>query len=172
MNFTKLIFLFTLAFATVSCSSDDDGNAPYVFNNTNLSGNYKTTLLTGDIEQTYLVNGTEVKSTIKIVGDTFQLTTVFGTDGSYSATGQYRTETKTTTAGNTVTETEIVVVDDQGTYVISEDKKNFTLTIDGESETYDVALFNETKLNLKRDFNETIGDVPTVGNFKVNFERK
>lgn len=171
MNFKKLIFLFTLALATISCSSDDDGPGPYVFSNDNLSGNYKTTLLTGDIEQTYTVNGTEVKSVTKIIGDTFQMTTVFGANGSYSASGQYRIETKITTAGNTTTDSEIIVVEDEGTYSISPDKKRLTITIDGDAETFDVSLFNETKLNLKREINETINDVPTVGTFKVNYER-
>ena len=171
MNFKKLIFLFTLAIATISCSSDDDGPGPYVFSNDNLSGNYKTTLLTGDIEQTYTVNGTEVKSVTKIVGDTFQMTTVFGANGSYSASGQYRTETTITTAGNTTTDSEIIVVEDEGTYSISPDKKRLTITIDGDAETFDVSLFNETKLNLKREINETNNDVPTVGTFKVNYER-
>lgn len=171
MKLSKLFFLFILAIATVSCSSDDDGS-PYLLTPVNLSGNYKTELLTEHREQTFTVNNVPVVSTTDIVGDTFEVNTVFKEDGTYTSLGQYRSVTTIKTAGQTTTENRIVNVDETGTYVINQTAKNVTITIDGKSKTYDATLFNETKLNLKRDSSEPIDDVPTISSFKVNLVRK
>lgn len=171
MKLSKLFFLVVLAIATVSCSSDDDGT-PFLLNPANLSGNYKTELLTMTIEQTFTVNNVPVVSTTSIVGDTFELNTVFKEDGTYTSLGQYRMVTTTKTAGQTTTESKIVNVDETGTYVINQTAKNITITIDGESKTYNATLFNETKLNLQRDSSEPIDDVPTISSFKTNLVRK
>ncbi len=174
MKISKLIFLFMLAVATVGCNKDDDnGPEPYVLSNANLAGSYKTTLLKGHIEQTFNVNGSDVQSITDIVGDTFQLTTVFAVDGTYTTSGQYRTVTTVTTANNPpeIT-TEIILVDDSGTYVLNTTTKKITITVDGDSDTFDVALFNETKLNLFQESSDPIGGVPTTATFNINFERK
>lgn len=172
MKLSKMLFLFTLAIATVSCSSDDDGAEPYLLTNENIAGNYKTELLTAQMEQTFSVNNVPVPSTTNLIGDTFQVNTLFNADGTYSRLGQYRIVTTTNTTGQTATTNEIIVVDESGTYVINQTSNSLTLTQNGISQSFQVVLFNETKLNLSRDSSDPIGGVPTTASFRWNLVRK
>ncbi len=171
MKLSKLLFLFMLAIATVSCSSDDDAT-PYEFNNVNLSGNYKIELLNDRKEQTFTINNATIVSVTEIIGSTFKVNTVFNADGTFTSKGNYFITKTTTTSGQTETTTDIIDVDVSGNYVLNQTARNITISHDGKSTTYDVALYDETKLNLKRDSSEPIDEVPTISSFKMNLVRK
>lgn len=172
MKLSKLFFLFMLGVATVSCSSDDDGATPYLLTNENIAGNYKTELQTAHMEQTFTVNNVPVVSITDIVGDTFQVNTLFNADGTYSRVGQFRIVTTTNTAGQTATTNEIIVVDESGTYVINQTAQNITLKQDGESKTFQVVEFNEIKINLTNDSTDPVNGVPTTASYRWNLVRK
>ncbi len=161
-----------LAVATISCSSDDDGPAPYLLTQSNLAGNYKTELLTARIEQTFTINNVPIVSVTEIVGDTFQVNTTFSEDGTFTHVGNYRIVTTVTTSGQTNTTSEIITVDESGTYVIGQGGNSITLRQDGASETHDVTAFNEIRLNLQRNSTDPIDNVPTVATFHTHLVRR
>lgn len=161
-----------LAVATVSCSSDDDGPEPFLLTKSNLAGNYKTELMTAHIEQTFTINNAPIVSTTTIEGDTFQVNTVFFEDGTFTRNGNFRIVTTVNTNGQTDTTSEIITVDEAGTYVIGQSANSITLRQNGDSQTFDVKLFNQTKLNLQRNSTDPIDDVPTIATFDVHLVRK
>ncbi len=171
MKLSKLILLMLLAIATVSCSNDDDGAEPFLLTKRNLAGNYKTQLLTVHIEQTFTVNNAPILSVTDIAGDTFQVNTTFYEDGTFTRVGNFRILTTITTGPIVNTESEIITVDETGTYVIGPTGNTITLRQNGDSQTFDVKLFNETKLNLERNSTDPINDVPTMATFKINLSR-
>lgn len=172
MKLSKLFFLMLLAVATVSCSSDDDGAEPYLLTKANLAGNYKTELMNAHIEQTFTINNVPIVSVTDVVGDTFQVNTTFHEDGTYTTVGNFRVVTTVNTSGQTSSTSEIITVDESGTYVIGQSANTITLRQSGNSQTYDVKNFNEIRLNLQRNSTDPIDDVPTVATFDIHLVRK
>ena len=174
------IFKFTLiAFITttiLSCS--DNSNDPELdLTNESLAGNYNITILNIDIESSAEVAGVPVTiSNTTIDGDTFQVDVVFNTNGTYTAGGQYRvTSTVTPVATPPVTNTEIIVFDDSGSYSINSDENTITFMIQDQallSGTFNVSDFNENSISLTRQVEETIGDITSLINMNISLEKK
>lgn len=154
MKPTKLLMLFVLAIAVLSCSGDDDGgDDPFVLNLTNLAGTYALNFFNVNLQQTIEFQGIPITSTTDIVGDTFQVELVLNENGNYSIEGEYRITATTTVAGESETVSEIVTVDDSGTFVLDNDLETITINstnplLEG---TYQISLFNETQLNLTQE---------------------
>lgn len=151
INFLVLLFL---SISLVACSnSDDDGEAPFVLNLSNLAGTYGLNFFEVDLRQTIEFQGIPITSVTDIVGDTFQVELILNQNGSYAIEGEYRITATTTVAGETETETEIVTVDDSGNFTLDNDQQ--TLTIDSSNPLldgiYQISLFNETQLNLTQE---------------------
>ncbi len=166
MKLTKLIFLFALAIATVSCGSDDDGATTYNLTNANLAGTYKISDLSANSTSTTNVSGTTVTvATATVEGDTFQVSVVFNANGSYTAVGQYRIVTTVTPTGqDPIIEEEIIVVDSNGSYSLNE--VNQTISLNPEDDDFieglfDVTLFNNTTFNIKQEDVTTDGGITT-----------
>ena len=174
------IFKFTLiAFITttiLSCS--DNSNDPELdLTNESLAGNYNITILNIDIESSAEVAGVPVTiSNTTIDGDTFQVDVVFNTNGTYTAGGQYRvTSTVTPVATPPVTNTEIIVFDDSGSYSINSDENTITFMIQDQallSGTFNVSDFNENSISLTRQVEETIGDITSLINMNISLDKK
>ena len=174
------IFKFTLiAFITttiLSCS--DNSNDPELdLTNESLAGNYNITILNIDIESSAEVAGVPVTiSNTTIDGDTFQVDVVFNTNGTYTAGGQYRvTSTVTPVATPPVTNTEIIVFDDSGSYSINSDESTITFMIQDQallSGTFNVSDFNENSISLTQQVEETIGDITSLINMNISLDRK
>ena len=174
------IFKFTLiAFITttiLSCS--DNSNEPELdLTNESLAGNYNITILSIDIESSAEVAGVPVTiSNTTIDGDTFQVDVVFNTNGTYTAGGQYRvTSTVTPVATPPVTNTEIIVFDDSGSYSINSDENAITFMIQDQallSGTFNVSDFNENSISLTQQVEETIGDITSLINMNISLDRK
>ena len=174
------IFKFTLiAFITttiLSCS--DNSNDPELdLTNESLAGNYNITILNIDIESSAEVAGVPVTiSNTTIDGDTFQVDVVFNTNGTYTAGGQYRvTSTVTPVATPPVTNTEIIVFDDSGSYSINSDENAITFMIQDQallSGTFNVSDFNENSISLTQQVEETIGDITSLINMNISLDRK
>jgi len=173
------IFKFTLiAFITttiLSCS--DNSNDPELdLTNESLAGSYNITILNIDIESSAEVAGVPVTiSNTTIDGDTFQVDVVFNTNGTYTAGGQYRvTPTVTPVATPPVTNTEIIVFDDSGSYSINSDESTITFMIQDQallSGTFNVSDFNENSISLTQQVEETIGDITSLINMNISLER-
>src|SRR5690554_145907 len=145
MKVLKSIFLFLLAIATVSCSSDDDGGYPYTKNN--LTGTYSLVYLQSTKVKTVIVDGFEVVTTTETKGDTFDATYAFSADNKVVKNGSYRIVEKITQNNQTQESARIIVLDNEEVnYSVQESVKK--LTIDGV--TYDVSQFSATGFRLKR----------------------
>ena len=178
MKITKLIFLFALAIATVSCSKNDDDNGPelYNLNNENLAGTYKISAVSVNSISTTNVSGTTVTvATIAVIGDTFQVSIVFNTNGTYKALGQYRTVTTITPTGQTpIVIEEILVVDSTGTYALNDVNKTIRLNNSDDEfleGLFDVTLFNATNVNLMQEDVTTEGGITTSSEAIINLVR-
>lgn len=150
----KFLAILFLSISLVACSnSDDDGDAPFVLNLSNLAGTYALNFFEVDLRQTIEFQGIPITSVTDIVGDTFQVELILNENGSYAIEGEYRITATTTVAGETETVTEIVTVDDSGTFTLDNDQE--TLTIDSTNPllegVYQISLFNETQLNLTQE---------------------
>ncbi|WP_139854069.1 hypothetical protein [Aequorivita sinensis] len=156
MNFKKLIFLFTLALATISCSSDDDGPS-YKYKKENLTGTYSLTSFKSKDVKTENLNGFNVVTTTTLVGDTFGVNVVFDQNNIVTLDGTYRINKTVKQGEQTNTETYIVVLNNESSgYSVNETTSE--LTIDGD--TYKVSNFNINgfTLNLAETTTEPNGN--------------
>jgi len=158
MKPTKILLIFLMTLTVLSCKKDDNGGgSSFLLTNANLAGIYNMALLFATIDQTIDVNGIPVDSNITAEGSTFQLDIIFNEDGTYTAEGQYLLTTTTTAAGQTETDTEIIVLDEGGTYSLNANTQTIFLSGSGGelgSGTFDITLFNETQLQIMQE--ETI----------------
>jgi len=169
MKLVKKIFVVMMIVSLAACKSDDDGAAQFLLTIDNLVGNHDITLFESLEEDTFIINNVPVVSTITTIGDTFQVTLKLNADQTYLLAGQFRI-TETTIVGNdTLIDTEILVLNETGTFTINANNLTITLTdgLGGDSQTWDVALFNETQMNLT--FQET-GNLENEGTFVYNEE--
>ena len=176
MKIFKLTLIAFITTTILSCS--DNSNEPELdLTNESLAGNYNITILSIDIESSAEVAGVPVTiSNTTIDGDTFQVDVVFNTNGTYTAGGQYRvTSTVTPVATPPVTNTEIIVFDDSGSYSINSDENTITFMIQDQallSGTFNVSDFNENSISLTQQVEETIGDITSLINMNISLDRK
>ena len=173
---TLKLFVFAIAIFTLSaCSSDDDSNStpPAVeLTIANLTGTYDVFSVTDSSERTVTTNGiTVLVSSYVSSGDTFTDTVfTFNADGTYTSSGSYReTSTNTITGQTPITETEIVSIDDSGTYTVNETSR--TITLDGDI-IYDVTLFNDTELRVVENYTESDQSFTDIGEFEIRMTKQ
>jgi len=148
-----------LTISIVSCKSDDDGDSnAYLLTNANLAGNYNITMLTFNIDQVFEFNGVPVTSNTTGVGDTFQVDFVFNENGTYTAQGQYRIVTNITVGGNTETDSEIIVLNENGSFQLNANNEKITFDGDFADGTFDVSLFNQNEIRLTQTTSEVTSD--------------
>ena len=175
MKIFKLTLIAFITTTILSCS--DNSNEPELdLTNESLAGNYNITILSIDIESSAEVAGVPVTiSNTTIDGDTFQVDVVFNTNGTYTAGGQYRvTSTVTPVAKAPVTNTEIIVFNNSGSYSINTDENTITFMVQDQallSGTFNVADFNENSISLAQQVEETVGDITSLINMNISLER-
>lgn len=133
-----------------ACKSDDDGAAQFLLTTDNVAGTHQITFYESYEEDTFIINNIPLVSTITTIGDTFQITLKLNTDLTYTLNGQYRITETTIVGGETLIDTEILVLNETGTFAVDANDLTMTLTsgLGGDSQTWDVTLFNETQMNL------------------------
>lgn len=175
MKATKYLLIFILALSVFSCNKNDDDaeTLPFLLSKANLAGTHALTFATVDIEETTEINGIPVTSIITAVGSTFQVEIIFREDGTYSIEGQYLLTTTVTVAGQTETDTEIIVLNEEGTYSL--DANDQTIFISGSggdlgSGTFDITVFNETDFRINQvqtiTMNGTTGEIVSEYRFE------
>ncbi|MCH9659674.1 MAG: hypothetical protein K0U54_02060, partial [Bacteroidetes bacterium] len=88
MKLKKLLVLFVIAIAAVSCKNDDDGGGnAFLLNSENLAGTYDIILLEDVEEETFLVNEVPINSVITTVGDTFQIDFIMTSNNTFTISG-------------------------------------------------------------------------------------
>ena len=154
MKITKLIFLFTLAIATVSCSSDDDnGPDPYTLSTTNFVDTYKLKFLElKEVETITFSNGSTSVSSSVTVGSIFQnVNYLFNSNNTFKATGLFNIVTTITEANGTIIVGDPVIVnlDESGTYSLNTVNSKLTLTDEeGDVSSYEIKDYTETGMTL------------------------
>jgi len=175
MRSTRILLIFLLATSLLSCKKDDDANITvFLLSNKNLAGTHALTFLSVVIDQTFDINGIPVTSQTTVVGDTFQVLFIFAENGTYTAEGEFRITVTTTVLGETRTETEIIVLDENGTYQLNANAQ--TITIDGGGEysngTFDVVLFNETEFRITQELTDDSNNIITDTQSELRFVRQ
>jgi hypothetical protein len=173
MRILKKIFLFSFIFLMFACKSDDEGNQ-FLLSYENLAGLYDLVYLNGNIETTIEIQGIPVTAVTIIEGSTFQVDATFNQNGTYSLEGEYLVTITTTAGGSTETDSEIIVVDDTGTFQIDANEQTITITssVDELDGTFDVTLFNENQLRLVQEESYTEGDASIDSIIEVRFVRQ
>jgi hypothetical protein len=175
MKIFKFTLIALITTAILSCS-DNSYESELELTNESLAGNHNITILNIDIESSAEVAGVPVTiSNTTIDGDTFQVDVVFNTNGTYTAGGQYRvTSTVTPVATAPVTNTEIIVFNNSGSYSINTDENTITFMVQDQallSGTFNVADFNENSISLDQQVEETVGDITSLINMNISLER-
>ncbi|MDX1462586.1 MAG: hypothetical protein R3359_05980 [Marinirhabdus sp.] len=177
MKTLKTLLIAFLATATlISCKNDDDNNDDFLLNNTNLAGTYDLTFLRADGTTTVEVQGIPVTATTESVGDTFQVTMDFNDNGTFVLDGQYRLVTTVTAAGQTETDSEILVIDNEtGNYAIDANAQTITFSNtnqEGFDAVWDVTLFNQSEVRLVNETSETNGQGTVMITTEIRFVRQ
>jgi hypothetical protein len=159
MKFSKiLLLLVVVAVSIVSCKKDDDATVAFVLSNANIAGTHSLNYFVGSTLVTGVLPGgsTPVTITYNITADTFQAQFVFTEAGTYTLSGEFRITTTSSQQGTTP-QSEIIVLNETGTYQVNDAAQTIVLIEQGgslgESDVNTVTLFNETELHLT--FGET-----------------
>lgn len=173
MKTLKFLLLVATIFTMSACSSDDDGGgapAQTELTTANIAGTYAITYYAGRSETSATAQGsTVVIQTEEYSGDTFtNAIATFNADGTYVLSGDYReTYTITVTGQAPVTETEIIPLDDAGTFSVNNTSR--TITLDGD--VLEVLFFNGTNLNIMGSDSETDQGFTYTDEFEYRLEK-
>lgn len=181
MKLTKLIFLFALTLATVSCSKNDDDNAPdpYKLSTSNFVDTYKLKFLElREVETITFSNGTTSTSTTTVVGSIFQnVNFVFSSNGAFAASGLFTTVQTTVGPDGTVTTEDPVIRDaavEMGTGTYSLNVANSKLTVtdgDGEAASFEIKNYTETGMTLYSQETEISNNSSITTTLEYRFSR-
>jgi hypothetical protein len=165
MKFLKFILVLLITVSMTNCS-DDAGEPTITLSNDNIAGTYSIGKLDIEAKATTVTSGIKVTiSNASTVGDTFQVDLTFTANGSYTASGQYRTVSTITPIGSSsITNEAIIVLDDSGTYQISNTNNTITFTSSTDnifSGTFNVVTFNENIISLNQETEEVVGQITT-----------
>ncbi len=181
----KLFKILLVLFISVSISSCSDNSSEpiFVLSNANIAGSYNMSSFNTDVDLS-----TEVKpglsatfSTIKVVGDTFQVDFVLNASGTYTIAGQYRIVTTVTTVsgGNQDVTPSIVDFNDSGTFNINSTNNTITFTSSKDDflgseyldKTFNVSAFNENFFTITQEGEKLVDPITTTVNGTVSFTR-
>jgi len=174
MRLLKKLVVFSFIILMFACKSDDEGNQ-FVLNYENLAGLYELVSFIGSTETMIDVGGVLLPAVITVEGDTFQVDAMFNQNGTYSITGEYRIVTTVTVGGQSVTDPEIINVDDAGTFIINANEQTITIMSNNQDEidgTFDVTLFNENEIRLFQEETITIDGITSDTILEMRFIRQ
>lgn len=178
MKFTKLLFLFALTIATVSCSKNDDDNGPepYTLSSTNFVDTYKLKFLeVKEVETITFSNGSTSESSAVTVGSVFQnVNYLFNSNNTFTASGLFNIVTTITEANGTVIigDPVIVSLDESGTYSLNTANSKLTLTDDeGEASSYEIQDYTETGMTLYSEKTTISNNSSTTTTVEYRFSR-
>ncbi|WP_299110827.1 hypothetical protein [uncultured Winogradskyella sp.] len=174
MKLLKSFLLIIILVSFSACSSDDDGGGSNSVELTieNLVGTYEVTFLRGSSETSVTATdgSTVVTETEEREGDTFtNAIFVFNANGTYTTSGNFReTSTVTITGQSPETESEIVSIDDSGTYSVNTESR--TIIFDSD-EINDVTRFNGTELRIVENYIDSFESFNEVGIVEIRMTK-
>lgn len=176
MKILKFILVLLITTSITSCGDNDSDEPSFILSNANLAGTYNIKSFSENSKITTVISGFPISVNSSSTGDIFQVDFIINADGSYTISGQYTVVTKLTSLGsNPVTNSEILLVDDFGTYQIN--SINGTITFNSTigdfiEGTLIVETFNDTTINLRQEKEEIEGDTTTEINSNFSFIRQ
>lgn len=192
MKFFKCILILFISASITSCG-DDSSEPPFVLSNANIAGNYNMSSFNTDVDlSTEVTPGVKATfSTIKLVGDIFQVDFVLTSNGSYTASGQYSvTSTVTATGSSPVTNQSIINFSDSGTFNVNTAnntitfnssngdflgsdfiKNNFNVNIFNNN-TFNITVFNENGFKVAQEVEEVVNPIITEVSAVIGFVKK
>jgi hypothetical protein len=183
MKFLKLILVLFITVSITSCS-DETSEPPYTLSNANIAGTYNINNLSIDTKVTSstIVAGVDVPFTVatsKSTGDTFKVSFILKSNGTYTINGAYTiTSIVTPAVGNPISSDDIIVFPDSGdsgTYNLNIIDNTITFTSssgDFLEGTLNVVTFNETTISLSQELEEIEDAITTEFNSNITFIRE
>lgn len=174
----KTIKNLLILFAAVAFTYCEDNNIapPYPLTYDNIAGTYNIQSLSIDTKTTTEVGGFPVTINANGVGNTFQVNLVMNQNQTYTITGEHVFVITASGPGfPATTETEIITIDETGTFVINSD--NSITFSDQNAEflngTLNVIVFNESSFSLTQEAEEVIPvtNSTITANLAVSFVR-
>jgi hypothetical protein len=128
MKYKNYFLILFVSLTVLSCKkNDDDAPASFLLSQENLAGNYDLTFFGGNSEANSTFQGLPVTVTTTITADTYQTDVIFTAGGAVSIDGEFRTMTTITNGTQTETDTEIQVVNENGTYSLDANTQVLTM---------------------------------------------
>lgn len=168
MKLNLLVLLFVAAIFT-SCNNDDDNN--FTASAESFVGVYNTTSLNSNGEETFTSNGETTTFVFTDEGSDFDLVWTFTADNTYSVIGSYTSNFSETENGTTETDTEVINVDETGTYVLNLTNDTVALT-GGVDFSFDLTTFTENVLEFSSTETETGDDFSDTTTLSVRLVRQ
>jgi len=157
MKISKILLVLFVSISVLSCKKDDDGDNSFLLSSANLAGTYSISSLNADTTITTVLAGIPISVVTNSVGSVFQIDIIFSDAGTYTVNGQYLLTSTTTGDGQTTTNSEIIVLDETGSYQI--DANAQTITFDGNSSLGSGALsiseFTQTQVRMMQSISES-----------------
>lgn len=127
----------------------DDGC--YYVSVVNLTGTHTLDFIESTRIETHMIGASEIVATITNVGSVLQAVLKFNADGTYTITGEYlNTQTTVIPGVEDEIDEEIITLNESGTYEANNNNLEILLTnnLTGETEVFNVTLFNQNELNV------------------------
>lgn len=183
MKLTKLIFLFVLSIAAVSCNkSDDDASfePPYTLTSSNFVSTYNLNFLEEKVTETLTFsNGTTSTSSSTNVGSIFTETKyVFNADGTFTSSGNYVTTLTTVQADGTIVENDPISLslNNSGNFSLNVATGIVILNYSGgpyagSVDVFEISNYTQGTMNLFSEVEVTSGNSRTVTTKELRFTR-
>ncbi len=174
MKILKYLLVLVLIVTLASCKSDDDSDPPYLLIYENFAGIHELNFLLANVQTTVVIEGLPITVTSIAEGSVFQIESLFNQNGTYTLEGQFLLTTTTTGGGTSETVEEIIVLDENGNYQLNDTAKTINLTSSNDllNGTFDVTLFTETEVRMKKEDTSVEGDMTTESEIEIRFIRQ
>ena len=177
MKIFKFILILFITVSMTSCS-DDTSEPTITLSNTNIAGTYEISSLNiEEIESATSSAGVTVElSRNTKIGDTFQVNLVIKSNGTFTASGEYRSaSTVVPTPTNGQETPKIIIINSSGSYEINTSLNTINFTqnegnfIDG---SFDITTFNETTVIMNQEATDTQGGITNKIKTNITFTRQ
>ena len=177
MKILKFVLVLFISISITSCSSESK-EAPFTLSDANIVGTYNISSFSAEeVESATSSAGVTVElSKNTKIGDTFQVSLVMNANGTFVATGEYRsvsTVIPTPNAGQA--NPAIIVLNSSGSYLLNTALNTISFTqksgdfIDG---SFDITTFNESKVVIIQETIDTQGGITNEIKTSITFNRE
>jgi hypothetical protein len=177
MKIFKFILILFITVSITSCSSEE-GEPTITLSNANIVGSYDISKLNiVEVESATSSAGVTVElSKNTKIGDTFQVELEIKSNGTFTASGEYRsTSTVVPTPTNGQEDPKIININSSGSYELNTSLNTINFTqnegdfIDG---SFDITTFNETTVIMNQEATDIQGGITNEIKTNITFTRQ